>query len=166
MGIDLGDPINLDPVPLLDGKWMIGRFQFDVRAHAVIPKMSACLEVFRTGIERKFGREPAEEWTNVRPVVRFETRNELVEMVLAEGYPNSPDERLGFAMHRNLQALSREEMLTIDNTSIGAQGAPAGVLFSWNGIKYNGALAPNVGIPSCHSPQEVHLNRNIALQPL
>lgn len=101
VAVDLGNPIDIDAGSLLNGERMIRWFQLDVRAHAIIPEMRTRLQVFGARVEREFSGEPPEEWAYMRSVVHVEACNKLIEMVLAEGYPNSPDEWLRLVMDRD-----------------------------------------------------------------
>ena len=135
VGIDLRDPIDIDPVSLLDGQWMIRGFQLDIGADAVIPQMSTGLKILGAGIEGELDGEPSKEWANMRPVVHVEACDELVEMVLTEGDPDAPDEGRRFPVHMDFQATPHEEVLLIDNTGIGPQGTPTIALFRWYRIE-------------------------------
>jgi hypothetical protein len=53
--VDFGDAINRDPVSLLDGKRMIGRLEFDVRANPAVAERHARLEILRAHIEHQLG---------------------------------------------------------------------------------------------------------------
>ena len=59
-GVELGNAIDRDPIALLDGERVIGRFELDTGANAVT-QMEARLEILRARIERQLSRQPAEE---------------------------------------------------------------------------------------------------------
>src|SRR5262245_35987380 len=65
-GVDLRDPIARDSITLLNGERMIRGLEFDVRANAVVAQMNPRLQILRARIERQLGREPTEEWADVR----------------------------------------------------------------------------------------------------
>lgn len=132
--IDFDRPFARNPPSLLQGERMIRGLQFYVRTYSVVSEMHTGFEILRARIERQLGGEPSEEWADVRPLWCVEASNELIEAVLAQRYPNAPNERLALAMHRNLQAATDEERLLIDNAGIAAQGAPLCTRFQRNGV--------------------------------
>ena len=78
MRVDLGHPIDRNPIALLDGKRMIGRFQLDMRAYPVVAQMDARLQILGAGMERQFRREPAEERPDVSAFRSVDAGNEIL----------------------------------------------------------------------------------------
>ena len=118
---NLRDPIDGDPRALFHGERVVGGLKFDVRPYPVVAQMRACFQIFRARIKGQFGREPSEEWADVRSFRRIETSHELIETVLAERNPDAPGEWLCFPMHRNLQATQNKEILPVDHAGIAVE---------------------------------------------
>src|SRR5580704_11302266 len=107
--VDFGQPLGGNPCSLLEGKRVIRGLQFDIRTHSVVSEMQARLQVLSARIEREFPGEPPEERADMRPFWCVEASKELIEAALAQRDPDAPNERLGLAVHGNLQAAADEE---------------------------------------------------------
>jgi hypothetical protein len=77
------------------------------------------------------------------------------ESVLAERDPNSPCERLGFAIDGNLPTAQDEELLLISNTRVGFPNPPAALILNWDRIE----IQWRFGAESGHPPRATHCRR-------
>jgi hypothetical protein len=79
---DFGQALGGYPASLIQGERIFGRFQFDIGAHSIFPKVHARLEVLHARIKRQFGGVPAKERADVRAFCCVEACHELIERFL------------------------------------------------------------------------------------
>lgn len=133
--VDLGDAIDGDPVALLDRERVLGRLKLERGADAIAAQMDARLQVLGAWVQRNFGRQPAEQWSDMRALWPVDARNELVEPLLAQRDPDAPDQRFVLAMDRNLDTSAHEEMLVVDDAGFRFEDAAARTFPGWNCVE-------------------------------
>lgn len=118
--MNLRQSFKCDALPLFDGKWMVGRLQFDARADAVVAQVHLGLEVERIRVARKARIEPAEEGADVRASGLVEILDPLQEARFAQGDPDAPGKGFSAAVDRDVEAAAYKELFLIDDAVVRA----------------------------------------------
>ena len=150
--VDIRQACLRNSIPLLDRKRMLGGFKFDVRSDSIVAKAHLSLEIDRVRIRLEPRIKPPKEWTDVRAFRGVGAFHPLFEACVAQGDPDTPNETLSLAVHRDLNASPDEEPLLVNNALISTE-ATARLPFRLRNL---------VVTKRCASPEGGHATMDLA----